>query len=74
MTECDSAFLILLHQLPQWSKSSFLFCRYAITSQTEVTEWITKIMRGEAVIDLTQQIIALHDIMYIDIENERENF
>lgn len=31
-------------------------------------------MRGEAVIDLTQQIIALHDIMYIDIENERENF
>lgn len=74
VTECDSAFLILLHQLPQWSKSSFLFCRYAITSQTEVTEWITKIMRGEAVIDLTQQIIALHDIMYIDIENERENF
>lgn len=31
-------------------------------------------MRGEAVIDLTQQIIALHNIMYIDIENERENF
>lgn len=31
-------------------------------------------MRGEAVIDLTQQIIALHDIMYIDIENKRENF
>lgn len=29
---------------------------------------------GEAVIDLTQQIIALHDIMYKDIENERENF
>lgn len=31
-------------------------------------------MRGEAVIDLTRQIIALHDIMYIDFENERENF
>lgn len=31
-------------------------------------------MRGEAVIDLTQQIIVLHDIMYIDFENEREKF
>lgn len=31
-------------------------------------------MRGEAVIDLTQQIIALHDNMYIDFENERKKY